>query len=109
MHFWISKDGITQGPYAESQLKSMWQNGAITADCLCWKEGFSCWVPVAAVVNSDQAEVPAKEDVTLQQKPKPKIVAVKQKTSIQAYTPQELLKIVSYRECMANGGAIFIL
>lgn len=98
MHFWISKNGVTQGPYAESQLRSMWQNGAITADCLCWKEGFSSWVPVAAVVNSDQVVVSAKEDVIPQQKPKTKILAVKPQASIQAYTPPELLKIASYRE-----------
>jgi hypothetical protein len=60
MHYWISKNGVTQGTYTESQLKSMWQNGAITADYLCWQEGFAEWIPVGSIVEDKQSSSPKK-------------------------------------------------
>jgi len=87
----------------------MWQNGAITADYLCWKEGLTYWTPVASIINPVDAEMCAKEDGTLQKQPMTKMHAVKPQKSIQTYTLPELLKIASYRELMANFNVVALI
>jgi DNA-directed RNA polymerase subunit RPC12/RpoP len=38
-HIFISTNGERRGPYVLSQIQSMWNSGAITADALYWEEG----------------------------------------------------------------------
>ena len=52
MNYWISRDGLTTGPYAESQIISMWQNGTLTVNALCWSEGYTEWVQISTIIDS---------------------------------------------------------
>jgi hypothetical protein len=97
MNYWIFKDGKALGPYAESQLRTMWQNGIITADAICCKEGDEAWLPVSSVVIGEKS-VSAPPRPSLQTRaPRPQ-----PQTRLTTYTKDALLKIVSCREAMVS-------
>lgn len=108
MHYWISNNGATQGPYAESQIRSMWQNGAITADYLCWREGFSSWVSVESILAAKQSKG-STQPIHLPQGDKPQAPDVKKLVTSKSYEPAELLKIVSYSGLMANFNVVAVI
>lgn len=65
MHFWVSKNGNTTGPYAESQILSMWHNGTLTVDALCWSEGYTSWASITSVIEQlmkPQSALPESSD-----------------------------------------------
>jgi hypothetical protein len=41
--YYLLVNGAQAGPYAPSQLQSMWQLGQITADTIYWQDGFDDW------------------------------------------------------------------
>jgi GYF domain 2 len=44
--YWLSRDGgEPKGPFVESQLRSMWSKGLITAADLLRAEGAETWHP----------------------------------------------------------------
>jgi hypothetical protein len=46
------------GPYHITQVKSMWNTGIITADTICWGEGWSQWMLVSTFLGlEEQTEI----------------------------------------------------
>jgi hypothetical protein len=45
--FLLLSHGEQRGPFTYSQLQSMWQTGAITADAMYWQDGLDDWNPIA--------------------------------------------------------------
>lgn len=44
--FHLMMNGQKSGPYALTQLRSMWNSGAITANSQYWCEGMATWQPI---------------------------------------------------------------
>jgi hypothetical protein len=104
MNYWIFKDGKALGPYAESQLRTMWQNGIITADALCCKEGEETWLPVSNVVSGEKSVSTPPLPSLQTRAPRPQ-----SQTRLTTYNKDALLKIVSYREAMVSAYLISIV
>ncbi len=49
--YYIAVGSEQKGPYALSQLQSMWRSGAITADTLYCQQGFDEWVAIASLAQ----------------------------------------------------------
>lgn len=103
-HYHLSKNGVTNGPYTISQLKTMWQNGLITADCLCWAEGFDEWIDVSDILELESLafESPKSEpqDVPSEYSDSPRAIPQSQMAS--SCTTAQLLKIVTQRDYMVQ-------
>src|SRR5437773_10014518 len=50
----IKTKGEERGPYAESQLRSMWNNGAITSDTLYRETEAQEWRPIAGFFETEK-------------------------------------------------------
>jgi hypothetical protein len=50
-HIYLQIKHERRGPYAKSQVLTMWNNGLITSDTLYWCEGMSDWAAVSAFVT----------------------------------------------------------
>ena len=47
--YYLLVNGAQAGPYALSQLQSMWQMGQLTADSFYWQEGFDDWQSISLI------------------------------------------------------------
>ncbi len=60
LHF----QGQQRGPFSKAQIQAMWNNGAITAGALYWRQGMAEWTSVcdffdqAVLAHSSQARAP---------------------------------------------------
>lgn len=58
-HAWyVALDGQASGPHDVAALKVHCEQGALGPDSLCWREGFSEWLPLAQVPELAEALVP---------------------------------------------------
>jgi hypothetical protein len=103
MNFWIFKDGATQGPYAESQLRTMWQNGIITADVLCCREGGEDWVPVSTIAGDSSPATAPKSS------PPARAHSANISQPLLSYPREGLLKIVSSRDAMVSAYLVSVV
>ena len=66
--YYIKTKGEERGPYAESQLLSMWGSGAITSDTLFRPSESQDWQPIARLLDEEESgtppDVPAKSTAT---------------------------------------------
>ena len=58
-HYLLLVGAEQRGPYALSQLRTMWRSGSITADSLYWQEGFEEWAPISRISDSLDPPAPA--------------------------------------------------
>lgn len=49
-------DGTRMGPYDETMLQSMLNDGLLTADCLVWTEGWTDWQSITTVATPPAAD-----------------------------------------------------
>ncbi len=49
---------IQRGPYTQTQIKSMWDSGTLTATAQCWQEGWAEWRPVSDLLMQSQVAPP---------------------------------------------------
>jgi len=48
----VLENGVSKGRFARAQIRSMWKNGALTADATLFDSAGDRWIPVAEVVDS---------------------------------------------------------
>lgn len=60
MDIHVVKSGQPTGPYSESQVREMLQNGALSLSDLAWHEGLAGWIPLETVL----APIPAESTLT---------------------------------------------
>ena len=53
--YYIKTKGEERGPYAESQLRSMWSSGAITSDTVFRPSDSQNWLPIGNLFNEEQS------------------------------------------------------
>jgi RsiW-degrading membrane proteinase PrsW (M82 family) len=49
--YYLIQNDTQQGPFTLSQLSAMWSGGFVTSNTLCWKEGFSEWIPISRIIG----------------------------------------------------------
>lgn len=54
--FYIQAKSGEHGPYTVSQLRTMWDCGAITADAMIRQSGWSDWTPVTTILGVEPAD-----------------------------------------------------
>ena len=74
----ISGGGVQRGPFTESQIQNMWNEGSITMDSLYWHEGMSEWAPIT---NLTEAQVQTTE-------PEEQVVAKETPSAIEQYAAE---------------------
>lgn len=55
---YLDINGEQRGPYAKSQVQTMWNNGVITSDALYWHEGMSDWATISALIPEFAVSLP---------------------------------------------------
>ena len=50
--FYLFENDTQRGPFALSQLQSMWATGAVTARALCCKAGSDQWTPLGEMLDA---------------------------------------------------------
>ena len=58
LEIFINVKDEQRGPFAKSQVLSMWNNGLITSDADYWHEGMSDWLPISALIKEVSASLP---------------------------------------------------
>ena len=58
MDIYLHIRGEKRGPYAKSQVQTMWNSGLITSDALYWQEGMSEWAPISALITELEVAPP---------------------------------------------------
>ena len=58
MKIYLYVSGEQRGPYAESEIQAMWNNGQVTGDALYWHEGMAEWAPVPALLGNAPPPLP---------------------------------------------------
>jgi hypothetical protein len=56
--YWIIISDEQRGPYTLTQLRGMWNSGAITANTLYWQQGFEDWHPLANIIEVLEDRLP---------------------------------------------------
>lgn len=56
IHYYIKTKGEVKGPFAESQLHSMWNSGAITSDTLFRESNSQNWLPITELFETEEAD-----------------------------------------------------
>ena len=105
-HYYLSKSGVTTGPYTMSQLKTMWQNGSVTADCLCWTDGFDEWVNVSNILESQPSDSPQSDPKSISSKHRDSKSQIPQTIPASSCAPAQLLRLVSHRDYMVQSYVI---
>ena len=54
--YYIQAGGVQQGPYAESQLRTMWNSGSVPNDTFYWTEGMAEWAPIVQLMQSPEPQ-----------------------------------------------------
>lgn len=62
IHYYISDGGQEQGPFIKSQLRSMWDKGALSAEAFYWREGMMKWEKISLWAARSQPPQPAKAE-----------------------------------------------
>ncbi len=58
MDYWINRDGITKGPFAIDQLRSMWEQGILTSDVNYYDVGRQVWMPLKSIMMRKSSPPP---------------------------------------------------
>lgn len=66
-----------RGPFARSQVLSMWNSGVITSDAIYWHEGMADWMPISLFIKKVSEPLPELKNETkaASQAASPKIVS----------------------------------
>lgn len=56
--WYVELGAKASGPYDIQALKGRWERGELGPDSLCWREGFSAWVPLCQVPELTEALSP---------------------------------------------------
>jgi hypothetical protein len=56
--WWFEVPGGRIGPINLKKIRLLWEDGELTPDSLCWREGFSAWVPLFRISDLAQALSP---------------------------------------------------
>ncbi len=64
--YYIQSGGVQQGPYTESQLRTIWDSGSVPFDTIYWTEGMVEWGPIVQLMQSlePQAIQPAAQSAS---------------------------------------------
>ncbi len=76
--WFVAIDEKQTGPLTVDKLKDLWDRGEIGPDSLCWRAGFSDWMPLSEVAElaSELAPKPAKPTIVAPASSKPAVVTV---------------------------------
>ncbi|MBZ4415650.1 AgmX/PglI C-terminal domain-containing protein [Myxococcus sp. RHSTA-1-4] len=60
--WYVGLDAQASGPHDFEALKGYWERGELGPDSLCWREGFSAWVPLCQVPELAEALAPLPQE-----------------------------------------------
>ncbi|QSQ27702.1 DUF4339 domain-containing protein [Pyxidicoccus parkwayensis] len=60
--WYVALGGQASGPHEAAALKGFWAKGELGPDSLCWREGFSEWLPLSQVPELAGTVVPRPEE-----------------------------------------------
>lgn len=69
--YFLLQEQVRKGPFTISQLRSMWNAGAITSETPYWQEGFDDWRPLAAIIDDLEPSAPTPQQASLNSSPAP--------------------------------------
>jgi hypothetical protein len=64
MNIYISREGEQFGPYTLDQVKEYLDQGSILSTDLAWKETSNSWIPIPALLGSNEPTIPLSQRLT---------------------------------------------